>query len=129
MGHSDKPTRSDLDRYIGNKVKWVRRDRKVLPEIIALKLGLDMASYRLSEQGKRRFSSSEIYDLSLILSVRIEDLFPEVKVEEVRKLDPKESAPDQVELYEITHYFSGITDPGVRASILKSVKLASSFED
>ena len=126
-GNPNAP-RSDIDRFIGQKVKWFRRGKHMMAEVLALKIGMDLDAYKASERGVRRFTSSELYQLSVALSVGLTDFYPSIEPEIDASLDPAVASPSEFEMHEVMHYFSGITDPGVRESILASIKLVSSFE-
>ena len=62
------------------------------------------------------------------LSVGLTEFYPSIEPEIDVSLDPAVASPSEFEMHEVMHYFAGITDPGVRESILASIKLVSSFE-
>ena len=116
-----------IDKYIGFKVRWLRRDRKLLPESLALKIDMDLDQYKRSEAGDRRFRSIELYKLAKVFEVGIQALMPGADALPEKLPASSQQGPSESELYELMHYFSGIRDHHERALLIKQARVLSSF--
>lgn len=124
---SDQNKKNNLDRYIGLKVKKYRQDKRITRSIIAAKLGLTEAEYTQSENGTRRFSARELVELVALLGVTVDDLYPSYK-EDWDAGDKVPTNPDEQELYDLVHYYTGIGSADLRKTILAQIKRISSFK-
>lgn len=72
---------SRIDRFIGEKVKWWRREKKLMAEIVASKLGLSLEEYQVAESGNQRFAPEQLVQLSRLFDLEVEAFFPEVEID------------------------------------------------
>ncbi|MEM6900378.1 MAG: helix-turn-helix transcriptional regulator [Pseudomonadota bacterium] len=116
-----------IDRFIGDKVKWRRREKKLMMDIVALKLGMPLKEYKAAEAGRCRFTSEQLVQLSGLLGLEVDAFFPDVEPNDDRSVDPMVAHPSADELYDMIHYFSGIAHPDTRRLLIDWVRRLSSF--
>lgn len=69
---------SDLNKYIGNKIRSFRKEKKLTAEDLANKLGISRATITRYETGVRNTNQDVLYRLADILGVSINDFFPSI---------------------------------------------------
>lgn len=121
----------NIDRYIGHKIKWLRRDKHLTAKDIAAGIGMKIALYKQSEEGQRRLRSCELVEISNVLNVPISSFFPQgedIEYTASSRIDPAAVQPSEAELQDLFHFFTGIDDPIVRTHILQLIRSASQFK-
>ena len=68
----------DINKYIGEKIKYFRNKRNITQEELAEKLGTTYQSISRYETGDRNTNNALLYRISQILDISINDLFPPV---------------------------------------------------
>lgn len=69
---------SDLNKYIGNKIRSFRKEKNLTAEDLANKLGISRATITRYETGVRNTNQDVLYRLADILGVSINDFFPSI---------------------------------------------------
>ncbi|MEO0883042.1 MAG: helix-turn-helix transcriptional regulator [Pseudomonadota bacterium] len=118
---------SGIDRYIGQRVRWARRDRRMIQEKAADAVGISLADYQFGETGERRFTSEELVKLARLFEIDVKTLFPNVLLPK-EKIDPRKAHPSADEIHDLIHYFSGVVDPEIRTMLIDCVRDMSSFK-
>ena len=67
---------TDLNIYIGNKIRAIRKSRHLTAEQLANKLGVSRATVTRYETGIRNTNQDILFKLSDVLEVSIDDFFP-----------------------------------------------------
>lgn len=129
MSSGNNKQGSKIDRYIGLKVQAARQAKTMLPEVVALKLDMDVDLYRQSEAGLRRFPAVELYELSLVFGVQLETFFPEEANLRSEAKSNNGTSPTEIERHQMMHYFEGIADADIRAELIAHVRDLSTFKD
>lgn len=80
---------SDLNRYIGNKIRTIRKQKNMTAEDVANRLGVSRATITRYETGIRNTNQDILFKLADILNVSINDFFPntELKPNNIEYLD------------------------------------------
>lgn len=66
----------ELGTYIGNKIRYYRKENKMTQDDLAKKLGLGKGTISNYESGYRTPQESRLFELAEVLGVSINDLFP-----------------------------------------------------
>lgn len=66
----------DLSSYIGNKLRYYRKENKMTQDELAEKLGLGKGTISNYESGYRTPQEHRLFELAEILNISINDLFP-----------------------------------------------------
>lgn len=69
---------SDLNKYIGNKIRSFRKEKNLTAEELANKLGISRATVTRYETGVRNTNQDVLYKLADIFGVSINDFFPSI---------------------------------------------------
>lgn len=67
---------TDLNKYIGNKIRAIRKSKHLTAEQLASKLGVSRATVTRYETGIRNTNQDILFKLADILEVSIDDFFP-----------------------------------------------------
>ncbi|EKU93390.1 HTH-type transcriptional regulator immR [Alloiococcus otitis] len=66
----------DLSSYIGNKLRYYRKENKMTQDELAKKLGLGKGTISNYESGYRTPQEHRLFELAEALNISINDLFP-----------------------------------------------------
>lgn len=66
----------DLSSYIGNKLRYYRKENKMTQDELAKKLGLGKGTISNYESGYRTPQEHRLFELAEVLNISINDLFP-----------------------------------------------------
>ncbi|WP_370236070.1 MULTISPECIES: helix-turn-helix domain-containing protein [Henriciella] len=128
---SDSKLPSRIDRLIGQRLRWRRKELRLTQEQLGETLGLTFQQVQKYEKGVNRISAGRLYEISSVLDIPV--LYFYEGAEEYLSLpapglaeDP-EAAPlpemDQ-EAMELISAFQKIDDEGLRKSLLATIKAA-----
>ncbi|MEM5515413.1 helix-turn-helix domain-containing protein [Henriciella sp. AS95] len=128
---SDSKLPSRIDRLIGQRLRWRRKELKLTQEQLGETLGLTFQQVQKYEKGVNRISAGRLYEISSVLEIPV--LYFYEGAEEYLSLpatglaEESEAAPlpemDQ-EAMELVAAFQKIEDETLRKSLLATVKAA-----
>jgi len=75
---------SSIDHIIGQKVRWLRREKRLLATDVAHKLNVTIVQYTEAEAGDRCFSNDQLETIATLFKVDAASLVPADPI--VRKL-------------------------------------------
>lgn len=130
MSESKLP--SDIDRIVGQRVRWRRRELKLTQEKLGDLLDLTFQQVQKYEKGVNRISAGRLYEMATVLGVPISYFYDgaEDHIQSTRgalqENDEDASAPVlSSETMELIAAFQKIADPSLRKSILATVRAAA----
>jgi transcriptional regulator with XRE-family HTH domain len=126
MSESKLP--SGIDRLVGQRLRWRRRELRLTQEKLGELLSLTFQQVQKYEKGVNRISAGRLYEIAAALGVQVayfydgaSELLPSrdsiIAEEDVPPATPILSA----DTLELIAAFQSITDPSVRKSILTNV--------
>lgn len=132
MSESKLP--SDIDRIVGQRVRWRRRELKLTQERLGEMLDLTFQQVQKYEKGVNRISAGRLYEMARVLGVQVSYFYEgaEDYLERERGAlqdggDGPISAPVITsETLELIAAFQKIDNPALRKSILATVRAAAS---
>jgi transcriptional regulator with XRE-family HTH domain len=135
---SENKVPSGIDRIVGQRLRWRRRELKLTQEQLGEQLGLTFQQVQKYEKGVNRISAGRLFEIASTLSVPItyfyegvDDLLETVPaMMTVHETDAPPSLPViNGEAMELVTAFQKIEDASVRGSLLDMIKAAAaSFE-
>ncbi len=130
MSESKHP--SDIDRVVGQRVRWRRRELKLTQEKLGDLLDLTFQQVQKYEKGVNRISAGRLFEMASALGVPVSYFYDGAEdhlAHERRGLaeaDETVSAPVMnSETLDLMAAFQKIEDPALRKSILLTVKAAA----
>lgn len=133
---SDSKSPSGVDRVVGQRLRWRRREMKLTQEQLGEKLGLTFQQVQKYEKGVNRISAGRLFEVADVLSVPITYFFE--GIEEllgsaplaVQEDDHPPSLPMiDAEAMELVTAFQKISDTGLRRSLLDTIRAAGASAD
>jgi transcriptional regulator with XRE-family HTH domain len=124
---------SGIDRVVGQRIRWRRREMKLTQERLAELLELTFQQVQKYEKGVNRVSAGRLYEIAGVLGVPISYFFE--GAEAFLKAGPSEPAEDEEEprapaltpeMLELISAFQKIEDVSLRKSLLNTVRAAAS---
>lgn len=115
---------SQLDIYVGNRLRMRRTILGLSQTELGQKLGLTFQQIQKYEQGLNRIGSSRLYELSKILKISIAYFFEDLEDvdslngEDLGSIDVKQDPAARRETLELVRSFARIDDKNLRQSIL-----------
>lgn len=134
MSESKLP--SEIDRVVGQRLRWRRRELKYTQERLGELLDLTFQQVQKYEKGVNRISAGRLYEIAHVLSVPVTYFYDGAEdylnagVGGLREGDEAPSAPVMnAETQDLITAFQRIEDPNLRRSILATVKAAAAALD
>ncbi|MGB3626594.1 MAG: helix-turn-helix transcriptional regulator [Henriciella sp.] len=131
---SDSKLPSRIDRLIGQRLRWRRKELKWTQEQLGELLGLTFQQVQKYEKGVNRISAGRLYEISSVLEVPV--LYFYEGAEEYLSLPQSQFAEDSEaaaplpemdqEAMELIAAFQRIEDDVLRKSLLATIKAAAS---
>ena len=126
MSESKLP--SGIDRLVGQRLRWRRRELRLTQEKLGELLSLTFQQVQKYEKGVNRISAGRLYEIAAALGVQIayfydgaSELLPN-RDSVVAEQDASPQTPIlSADTLELIAAFQTITDPSVRKSILSNV--------
>jgi len=129
MSESKSP--SGIDRVVGQRLRWRRRELKLTQEQLGEKLSLTFQQVQKYEKGVNRISAGRLFEMSDVLSVPITYFYEGVEemlgapALAVHEDDHPPSLPViDGEAMELVTAFQKIADPALRRSLLNTIRAA-----
>lgn len=129
MSESKLP--SDIDRIVGQRVRWRRRELKLTQEKLGDLLDLTFQQVQKYEKGVNRISAGRLYEMASVLGVPISYFYDGAEEYLERERGALQEAPGvsapviSSETMELIAAFQKIEDPALRKSILNTVRAAA----
>ncbi|MFN7164117.1 MAG: helix-turn-helix domain-containing protein [Hyphomonas sp.] len=133
---TDSKLPSGIDRVVGQRIRWRRRELKLTQEHLGELLDLTFQQVQKYEKGVNRVSAGRLYEIAGVLGVQISYFFE--GAEEFLEAEQSELAEDQdephapvmtPEMLELISAFQKIEDLSLRKSLLNTVRAAASAFD
>ncbi len=129
MSESKAP--SGIDRVVGQRLRWRRRELKLTQEQLGEQLGLTFQQVQKYEKGINRISAGRLFEVADVLTVPITYFFEGIdemlgsKPLAVREDDHPPALPTiDSEAMELVTAFQKITDSALRRSLLDTIRAA-----
>lgn len=133
---TDSKLPSGIDRIVGQRIRWRRRELKLTQERLGELLELTFQQVQKYEKGVNRVSAGRLFEIAGVLGVPINYFFE--GAEEFLEAETAEFAEDEdephapvmtPEMLELISAFQKIEDVSLRKSLLNTVRAAASAFD
>ena len=131
MSESKNP--SGIDRIVGQRLRWRRRELRLTQEQLGEQLGLTFQQVQKYEKGVNRVSAGRLYEMARVLDVSIsyfyegiDEILETLPTPQVHDLSTPALLPtfDQ-ETTELIIEFQKIKDASLRRSLLETIRTAA----
>jgi transcriptional regulator with XRE-family HTH domain len=133
---TDSKLPSGIDRVVGQRIRWRRRELKLTQERLGELLELTFQQVQKYEKGVNRVSAGRLYEIAGVLGVPISYFFEgaeeflEAELAEFAEDEDEPHAPVMTpETLELISAFQKIEDISLRKSLLNTVRAAASAFD
>jgi len=129
MAESKSP--SGIDRIVGQRLRWRRRELRLTQEQLGERLGLTFQQVQKYEKGVNRISAGRLFEMASQLSVPIGYFYDGVDEVVSSQLAVQENGEDpelpliDSESMELIAAFQKISDPDLRRSLLNTIRAAA----
>ena len=130
MSESKLP--SGIDRHVGQRVRWRRRELHLTQEKLGELLSLTFQQVQKYEKGVNRISAGRLYEMAAVLGVPIGYFYEGAsqhlshKAEGVAEAPVVQDVPTlSADALELVSAFQSINDPALRQSLLDTVLAAA----
>ncbi len=130
---SETKVPSGIDRIVGQRIRWRRRELKLTQERLGEMLALTFQQVQKYEKGINRVSAGRLFEIAGVLGVPVSYFFEGAEnfleapgahvAEEDEEPHPPELTPETLELVAA---FQRIEDQSLRRSLLNTVMAAAS---
>ncbi|MEL7040179.1 MAG: helix-turn-helix transcriptional regulator [Pseudomonadota bacterium] len=130
---SENKIPSGIDRIVGQRLRWRRRELKFTQEQLGERLGLTFQQVQKYEKGVNRISAGRLWEMAQVLGISItyffegvEDLVSAPMGLAVNEDDHPPSLPVfDIEAMELVTAFQKIDDKFLRRSFLETIRAAA----
>ncbi|MEL6414622.1 MAG: helix-turn-helix transcriptional regulator [Pseudomonadota bacterium] len=134
---SENKVPSGIDRIVGQRLRWRRRELKLTQEQLGEKLGLTFQQVQKYEKGVNRISAGRLFEMAQVLGITItyfyegvDDLLEEPGMMSVHEDDHPPSLPVlDGEAMELIKAFQQIGDKSLRRSLLDTIRAAAASNE
>ncbi len=134
---SENKTPSGIDRIVGQRLRWRRRELKLTQEQLGEKLGLTFQQVQKYEKGVNRISAGRLFEIAQALGITItyfyegvDELLETSPAVSVHETDHPPSLPViDTEAMELVTAFQKIGDKSLRRSLLETIRAAAATSD
>lgn len=125
---SDNKLPNEVDRVVGQRIRWRRRELKLTQEKLGDMLDLTFQQVQKYEKGVNRISAGRLFEMANVLSVPVAYFYDGAEEHignsaQLAELDGSAAAPVMdSDTLDLIAAFQKITDPSLRKSILHTVK-------
>ncbi len=127
---------SGIDRVVGQRLRWRRRELKLTQEQLGEKLGLTFQQVQKYEKGVNRISAGRLFEVADVLTVPITYFYEgveEMMTSRPMALHEGDHPPTlpviDSEAMELVTAFQKITDRSLRRSLLDTIRAAGASSD
>ena len=134
---SENKTPSGIDRIVGQRLRWRRRELKLTQEQLGEKLGLTFQQVQKYEKGVNRISAGRLFEIAQALGITITYFYE--GVDEMLEASPtmtiqENDSPPALpiidgEAMELVKAFQQIGDKSLRRSLLETIRAAAGSND
>lgn len=121
-----------IDKHVGRRIRWRRRELKLSQERLGEMLGLTFQQVQKYEKGVNRISAGRLFDVSKVLDVTISYFYQGVdEVGDLAALGVSEGDDGDLagmidaNAIDLVTAYQSIPDPRLRKSLLDAVKAAA----
>jgi transcriptional regulator with XRE-family HTH domain len=122
-----------IDKHVGRRIRWRRRELKLSQEKLGEMLGLTFQQVQKYEKGVNRISAGRLFEVSKVLDVTIHYFYQGVEeVGDLAAMGVYEDGEDgdlagmiDANAIDLVTAFQSIPDPRLRKSLLDAVKAAA----
>jgi len=134
---SENKAPSGIDRIVGQRLRWRRRELKLTQEQLGERLGLTFQQVQKYEKGVNRISAGRLFEMAQVLGITItyfyegvDDLIHTPHRIAVQEDDHPPTLPIlDGEAMELVTAFQKIADKSLRRSLLETIRAAgASYE-
>jgi len=130
---SENKIPSGIDRIVGQRLRWRRRELKFTQEQLGEKLGLTFQQVQKYEKGVNRISAGRLFEMAQVLGITItyfyegvDDMLDTPHRMAVHEDDHPPSLPVMDgEAMELVKAFQQISDKSLRRSLLDTIRAAA----
>ena len=134
---SENKTPSGIDRIVGQRLRWRRRELKLTQEQLGEKLGLTFQQVQKYEKGVNLISAGRLFEIAQVLGITItyfyegvDELLESSPVVSVHEDDHPPTLPViDTEAMELVTAFQKIEDKSLRRSLLETIRAAAATSD
>lgn len=134
---SENKVPSGIDRIVGQRLRWRRRELKLTQEQLGEKLGLTFQQVQKYEKGVNRISAGRLFEMAQVLGITItyfyegvDDLLETPSALTVHDGDRPPSLPVlDGEAMELVKAFQQIGDKSLRRSLLETIRAAAASNE
>ncbi|MEO1322078.1 MAG: helix-turn-helix transcriptional regulator [Pseudomonadota bacterium] len=134
---SENKVPSGIDRIVGQRLRWRRRELKLTQEQLGEKLGLTFQQVQKYEKGVNRISAGRLFEMAQVLGITItyfyegvDDMLDTAQRFMVHESDRPPSLPVMDgEAMELVKAFQKIDDKLLRRSLLDTIRAAASTRE
>ncbi len=134
---SENKSPSGIDRIVGQRLRWRRRELKLTQEQLGEKLGLTFQQVQKYEKGVNRISAGRLFEIAQALGITItyfyegvDELLDHPNAVSVHEEDHPPSLPViDTEAMELVTAFQKIGDKSLRRSLLETIRAAAATSD
>ena len=133
---SENKVPSGIDRIVGQRLRWRRRELRLTQEQLGEKLGLTFQQVQKYEKGVNRVSAGRLFEMASVLTVPITYFYEgvadmlETTPLAVQEDDHPPTLPTiDGEAMELVTAFQKISDPQLRRSLLQTIQAAASTDE
>ncbi len=134
---SENKVPSEIDRIVGQRLRWRRRELKLTQEQLGEKLGLTFQQVQKYEKGVNRISAGRLFEMSQVLGITItyfyegiDDMMPSPYRMAVRENERPPSLPVMDgEAMDLVKAFQKIDDKSLRRSLLETIRAAAATNE
>ena len=122
-----------IDKHVGRRIRWRRRELKLSQERLGEMLGLTFQQVQKYEKGVNRISAGRLFDVAKVLEVAINYFYQGVdEVGDLAALGVAEDGDEgdlagmiDANAIDLVTAYQSIPDPRLRKSLLDAVKAAA----
>ena len=130
---SENKVPSGIDRIVGQRLRWRRRELKLTQEQLGEKLGLTFQQVQKYEKGVNRISAGRLFEMAQVLGITtsyfyegVDDMIDTASLTSVQDGDHPPSLPVlDDEAIELVSAFQKIGDRSLRRSLLDTIRAAA----
>lgn len=113
---NNKRNVTEIDKIVGNKIKEIRKSKKISQTKLAEIIGITFQQVQKYENGTNRISISRLYDIAQALNIEIEQLISQNTINEANAQKEKITADKFVDI------FDNINDENTKNSIVALIE-------
>ena len=134
---ADSKLPSGIDRVVGQRIRWRRKELKLTQEKLGEQLGLTFQQVQKYEKGVNRISAGRLFELSTVMGVPVTYFFDGAEsfldggAVAVAEGDGEDAQAPVItsEVLDLIAAFQKIEDQSLRKSLLATVQAAASAFD